>query len=476
MKKKLSLLLAMLLLAGNIGACGADTPDTPDSDPTSDTGETTPAETEPADPYAGIDLGGYTIRMLISGSRIWNTMSMLNVEEQTGESFNDAIWNRNIMIEDKLKMKFEITEIEDIQSELNKVVNANEDAYDAAFTSTNLMASNIAAGYYQNLLDMDALQLDKPWWDPNFNETLVLENQYLYQASTPLNLMAFDMTVACYFNTDLFEHNNFESPYDLVRDGSWTFDKMNEYIRKGANLNGDPDWYTNNAAVYGLSTFNGWTGVLATIAAPVVDKDEEGLPYFAGATEKLYNMLDKMHSVFSPDGHAVGNSADYDKYFLNGKSLFCLISIGNASVFRQMDQAYGILPVPKHEVTDEYSSPMGTAYILGVPVTTPNTDKVGTILDCMAYYSYHDVLPVYYETLCYKSLRDEDSIDMLEIITDTRAADLGRCYGWSLYLLEELGKAVLNKGDLNTASIVASYETTVNANIQQSLDAMNTGK
>ena len=82
-----------------------------------------------------------------------------------------------------------------------------------------------------------------------------------------------------------------------------------------------------------------------------------------------------------------------------------------------------------------------------------------------------------HKTLCRlrKSLRDEDSIEMLEIITDTRVADLGRCYGWTTNLNTALGKAVLAKGDMNAASLIASHETSIQSSIEQCMDAINTG-
>ena len=90
----------------------------------------------------------------------------------------------------------------------------------------------------------------------------------------------------------------------------------------------------------------------------------------------------------------------------------------------------------------------------------------------MAYHSQFDVLPVYYETLCYKSLRDDDSIEMLDTITHSRKADLGRVYGWSNSILEALGTKVLDKGSLDAASTIEAFRSLVIGKIDASLTAM----
>ena len=48
-----------------------------------------------------------------------------------------------------------------------------------------------------------------------------------------------------------------ETPYDLVRDGAWTIDKLHEYATAGANLNGDSSfaWDENGSAIYGLASY-----------------------------------------------------------------------------------------------------------------------------------------------------------------------------------------------------------------------------
>ena len=467
----LALFLAVLLLA----ACGSpESANTPDTSPTVAENTEAATETVPPDPYAGIDLAGMELRFLNYEGRLWNTMSILDFSELTGVGLDDAVYNRNRTLEDKLNMKIVVTEVSDLQGQLSKTVSAAEDVYDAVYTMSDSIATNVAAGLLQNLPDIPTLQLENAWWEPQFNDLMKLENRYLYELSSPINLMAMDMTVACYFNSEILKDHGVNFPYDVVREGKWTYDAMYEAMTPCITLNGDEKFSPKAMnATFGVATFNGWIGVLATVPDAMIKLDDDGTPYWAGATERMYSAFEKMGWLFAGDGYMITNSSemDYDKCFLNERAAFSIISIGNASVFRDMESAYGILPIPKYLETDAYSSPIGSTLLLGIPVTCQNVENVGTALDAMARWSYENILPVYYESLCYKGLRDEDSIEMLGLIHQSRTADLGRIYGWSTSFLDILGGYIAANQD-NYASNFAKNGERIQKIIDESLTAM----
>lgn len=463
-----------ILIAALLVSCGTPDADTPDTTPSPASTTETETETEAPDPYDGIDLAGMELRFLNCEGRLWNTMSVLDCDELTGVGLDDAVYNRNRTLEDRLHMKIVVTQNNDLQGQLTKSVSASEDVYDVVYTLSDGIAANVTAGNLQNLTEISTIPLDELWWEPGFNSLMMLENQYLYEVSTPIHLMAMDMTVACYVNTEILTNHSVAIPYDTVREGKWTYDAMYEAMTPCISLNGD-EAFTPKAmnATFGVATFSGWIGVMATVPDAIVKRDAEGTPYYAGATDRLYSALDAMGKLFAGDGYMITNSTDmdYDKCFLNERAAFSIISIGNASVFRDMDAAYGILPIPKYLETDEDSSPIGSTLLLGIPVTCQNTENVGIALNAMARWSYENILPVYYESLCYKGLRDEDSIEMLDRIHKSRTIDIGRTYGWTVSFVDDLGAAIAkNKGDY--ASSFAKNAEKIQGSIEKSLTAM----
>ena len=288
----LALFLAVLLLA----ACGSpESANTPDTSPTVAENTEAATETVPPDPYAGIDLAGMELRFLNYEGRLWNTMSILDFSELTGVGLDDAVYNRNRTLEDKLNMKIVVTEVSDLQGQLSKTVSAAEDVYDAVYTMSDSIATNVAAGLLQNLPDIPTLQLENAWWEPQFNDLMKLENRYLYELSSPINLMAMDMTVACYFNSEILKDHGVNFPYDVVREGKWTYDAMYEAMTPCITLNGDEKFSPKAMnATFGVATFNGWIGVLATVPDAMIKLDDDGTPYWAGATERMYSAFEKM--------------------------------------------------------------------------------------------------------------------------------------------------------------------------------------
>ena len=460
MKRKISLSLAMLIAFSVLFSCGSNNTST-DQTSGQESEEQQSSETAPADPFEGKDLEGFTLRVLNVKGRLWNTMSVLDYDEINGDKVNDAVYNRNRLAEKKLNFTLEVTESpsDDTQKDFQTVAAAGEDAYDAVFLMNEDISSNVANGYLTNLMNVSSIDISNPWWDTKFNQGLIM-NKSLYGASSPAHLMCFDMTVACYFDKVILKKNGVDAPYDLVRDGKWTYDEMLKIMNQCMNLNGDEKYSDKSGmnSTFGCSTFAGWLGVLATNAGSLVQLDD-GVPYFAGANEKFYDSIDKLAEVFSGSGHTAG-SGDliYYDFFMTGRAAFCIISIGNAHVFRDMTDEYGILPTPKFDVSDSYNSMMGSAVMFSIPSTSQNAEKTGTAYDAISYYSYRDVMPVYYNSLCYKGLRDDDSVDMLGIISESRAADLGRSYGFSIDFLNNLGGGIL-RGKPNTAS---SLERTKN--------------
>ena len=96
-----------------------------------------------------------------------------------------------------------------------------------------------------------------------------------------------------------------------------------------------------------------------------------------------------------------------------------------------MESTFGLVPMPKlDDSQEEYRSYVAynTAFLV-IPTTQKNTARAGFILDALNYESYIDTLPIYYDvTLSQKGLRNEESIEMLELIRENRGADLMAVY------------------------------------------------
>jgi hypothetical protein len=139
---------------------------------------------------------------------------------------------------------------------------------------------------------------------------------------------------------------------------------------------------------------------------------------------------------------------------------------------RDMEESYGILPIPKYDESQEnYSSLVWVHHecTLGIPEAVTDKEMVSIVLEHLSYLSYYDVYPIFYDTvLMGRSTRDEQSRDMLEIIFQTRSFDPGQYWdlGSGLHGGDGYLRLAATK-NTNIASIWAKWEKAVNANFEK---------
>lgn len=487
--------LLVLLMVFTAVSCGGDgSSGTSDTTAADEQVQTDSAETEPAYNYPTVKYDGYKFRV-INLDEFYNCYVTIDITEQTGEAVDDEVYARNAKIEDMLDI--EINEIKEHFAgwndgvkpidKLSAAVLAGDDAYDCGYLLLSFKPAVMTDGHLINLNTIPELQLDKEWWDTFLNGTLEIGGK-LYAATSPLQLTSLDLSWVLLFNKHLFDSYKIDYPYQDVRDGSWTIDNMNEYLNKLVNLNGDDDFgfkFDGNS-IYGVAAHSATGAYLFMLSAgnTFISRKDDGSLYYTGESERLFNSLEKLKTLLNvKQGHALYNAQDklddtgggYYSLFINNRAAFLTTELKGAKVMRVMDSDYGILPAPKYdESQDNYitycSENVGR---MSIPVTNSDLARTGIILDVLSYESYANVLPLYYDsTLSQKGLRDEDSIEMLNIINVGRMTEVGKIYGTTSALVNALSDMVKNNAD-TAASIMASNAATVESNLQKLVEAID---
>ena len=111
------------------------------------------------------DYGGEIFTIIaVSEEKSLGTVSYYR-EAENGDAFNDFIYNRNRDIEERYNIKIEEFRTDDITGNVKKVVGAGGDDYDMISDWIMNIVSSAPNGYYYNLLDIEDLNLENPWWD-----------------------------------------------------------------------------------------------------------------------------------------------------------------------------------------------------------------------------------------------------------------------------------------------------------------------
>ena len=247
MKRRIlsGILLAAMLIACAVSCSDSKTPNNAETTAadTQDT-ETTAAETTVVN-YKSANLpetklDGYNFRII--SQKTENVWWQLDTEEQTGEVFNDAIYERNNTIEEAFDVK--ITPVfsdsaSAFQTNVKTAVSAGDDIFDVAFGPFNYTNPMALENMLIDLHTLDHFDFDAQWWDANFVDSFTLGGGNMYYAAGSISPIVDLRSYVMVFHKDLADSIGYEYPYEAVLDGKWTREYFSKYIKGvNADLNG----------------------------------------------------------------------------------------------------------------------------------------------------------------------------------------------------------------------------------------------
>ena len=474
MRKNTTALTLAIILALTGVSCGS-TGTTNETTTSGETGTTAPeTETSIYDDLPTGDYGGETFTIL-NNSVTWAEYR-IDADEINGDTMNDAVYERTKFVEDLLKVDIELIE-QDLYSGtagyLANLVLAGDDSIDASFIGAMYNVANISKGIYVDLNEVEGLDFSKPWWDKNSVKYNEIDGK-LYMAHNETSANIHDTLWVGFFNKKILESLKLDDIYSVVREGKWTIDKMKQYIEDGSSdLDGDGELGADDQ--WGLMTHNGATfGFLHGSNERGVDI-EGGMPFVSPIDDRMFDVITKIRSVFELDG-TMTNDKDEGRLgyncvngFANGHSLLHIEVIGNAKTLRAMDADFGIIPFPKYDEAQEsyvsYYSPGMNAF--SIPKTTKDISRTATVIENLSAYGYKTVRPAYYDVVLNgKTVRDNESSEMLDIIFSNIEGEMAYIYNWGGYA-NTLKSVLSGSGDV--VSSLESNKTAVETAIENYL-------
>ena len=498
MKKTLSLILAMLMLLSAFTSCSDNSAD--------NAGETTapavsaenvgaeagedsaePAETTRADVKDG--LGEYNFDGLVyRAAQPESSAYEFYAEELTGESTNDAVYNRNLKIEERFNTKIETINFASTSAVITEVQNLNASGTDAFEVATHVAYkayTPIGTGSYRNWYDVPNVDFTQPWWNSLANTQNTI-NGILYTATGDINISSLLNTYAMFFNMEVAENFGIkaETLYNYVYEGTWTIDKMIE-LTSAVYVDENGDGVRDNGDTYGYAA---WPGIsadawLAAFDQPISTKDEEGFPQAAIMTDKTIAALEKIYNFhYNTDG-ALGSSsgvgsAEYEVTMFVNNQVVMVPSVFNDAFteYRHMDATYGIVPYPKwDEAQEQYLTNARDQYtVIGIPLskTDDSLEFIGVVTEALAAESWRTVFPEYYNVaLKGKYSSDRDTANMVDLVLAGRNFDFAFLFGEQQFQrLPYFFRDLLAAGDTNFTSKYAKIEKA----LKKSLDKLKT--
>lgn len=486
MKRYITLMLASALVLSAV-SCGSDSKGN-DETTTSDAGTTAADETTAPEETDGLpekNMDGFELKINhFDGTWLSWALTTLDVESETGDRLDDAIYKRNRNMEDRFNCKISVTgqeiiENKDIQTE----VMAGDSNYDVWFMYDIWTLGSIE--YLMPWEELPYVNLDREWWNPMATEVFELGGK-TYAAAGNYSLSVLSRASGFAFNKTVFEQSNpDEDVYSLARDGKWTVDKMASFAKNAySDLNGNSEMDDDDR--YGIS--GSWKETMNRLmlgsGIQYISKDENDLPIFSlpsdeNAINKILHIFDLVSDgqVYRNTGKVMDTTGDglVESYFEGGKVMFYAANMFSLEQMRDFDIEMGFLPCPKYDEAQEtYYAPSFGSEISVLLKTLPEDRKenVGILLEALAYDTNKSIIPEYKEVLLKtKYARDNESEEMIDIIVNSVSFEFG-LNAWQSEVANPLVQKIFvsRKGDV--ASTLAAMQKSVDTQIEKLVEKL----
>ena len=428
-------------------------------------------------PELGEELGlvGYEFNVMIRGADSKWAIQDLVAEEENGDILNDATYQRNMYLEDNFGFTINAGVSADSSlTEINTLILAGDDTYDAYFPMGRQAAS---AAQSQLLIDLNTLQyldLDADCWNQMFLDSLTFGDKQYYAAGA-ISTNSYDAVRVFMFNKDLLSELQLEDPYQLVRDGKWTFDKFNELAVNGASdINGDTTMSLDDQ--WGMAWQESIGGMIFYfgMGEEIASTDDDGYPMVSVGSERSIEVYERISAMLqNKQAFYLGADEDILTIFSDGRSLFFTEVLEACNRLRTSNVNFGVIPSPKYDENQEKYIQYVDAWCISpivVPVNTSNADRTGFIIQAMAEASAKFLTDPYYDlVLTGKALRDDESAEMLDIIVNNFVMDSTDMYQWSGFK-DTFRVGMANGSDLS--SILAANLSPLEAAIQETIETI----
>lgn len=501
MKKHLRAAICFLLLLSMVAvlaACGGDGNDTSSG---SESG-TSSGSTEPGSEYMD-DSGRYSPKLGVLEEYKGKTFAILVVGDagtyqsddftteqgesgiDYGDSFYNAVKARNQKVEEDYGVTLQIRKEQNAGSLASQDAISGNQEYDAVMLNVGNMTTLARDGYLWDLNSLENIDLNAPWWDFAANDAYSI-GEKLFFTTGDITIMNKANTWSIMFNKQMIEEYQLESPYDLVNDGTWTFDKMIEMAETVSNATVTSEW-DDTSVVYGMITaygdpmaFYGASGQL------LCQKDAANEPALLfGTDESSINLAVKILDVWNDAAWKIyaetcsggpNNDVWEDSFsiFYTGRALFRPSGFTAVAKMRtRSDIEFGLVPMPKMiEGQDEYTVVANSGFAAGILKGCADPEFSAYMLDALAAGAKYDktggITYEYLETtLMGKNYMDDDSREMVAYIFSHIKYDVGRVYGFDG--LSSIMQNLAQKGSSDVRSSFDEISTKIETAIEETI-------
>lgn len=470
MKKLICLLIVVLLFAALLVSCTDDPDDKSKAEESkstesvgseagvSDESDTSSQVVE--DPYVDAN-GKYRITNEIidwesrefgiivrgTGAGTYQSDDFTYNSELYGDILDKAVKERNDKIESlynvKIKVyKSDVVGSDPIMTDINQDISTGTHFYDAIMPSIPGLANLAREDKLIDLTEFEYIHLDAPWYDKDANNTFSVGYR-LFFTTGDITILNKVCSGGILFNKQMIEYLNMDSPYTLVEEHKWTYEKMYQMAKQATQDTDGEDGMSSNDTWGMLASYNDALTFYGAAGQKLCLKDGDDNPILSfGNEETSFNIAQKIITDMLEKDSWVIYAQNFEapiwetslEAFKQGRVLFRPSAFSATTKLRKAGTDFGIVPNPLwSEDQDDYYTYCGTGEVAGIAIHKNVNDPEFSayMVEAISCEAKNYITPAYMEiNLKGKDMQDEESLEMLKIIFNNITYDTGEIYNF----------------------------------------------
>jgi len=277
-----------------------------------------------------------------------------------------------------------------------------------------------------------------------------------------------DDVFGIFFNETLINENHLTSPYALVKENNWTYEKFLEYskaILYNVNAN-DPDSLTEKYGyTLSVSSDEFFDILWASSGQNFFNNSPPSPPQIAYDTQTTVRLIEFLSEALYSDAYLKPTQSDAlssINAFKENEVLFFIDKTSAAKDLVSSGVKWGLVPLPSVEGYTSLSSYTSqSSLIVCVPKNSMNTDYAGTIIQALFAASYKDIQKAYIYEYTYNYLPNYESVDSFTTILSNRFYDSAFSLGTVFTEFYAASKQVVLNAISNPSSFSKNYSAAV---------------
>ena len=499
MKKILSLLLILLMLAGMLLACQKNqneaeaggnsvVPIIPTDEIEEDIKGIIKDRIPEGDALAALGFEGSTVKILSWEEQEAQTFPK---EDSSEDPIKSKLYNHWIAIEERLSIDLSPSWTSSHNKNYTQfltIARSDDANYDLIQTQSLFPATLATEGYLCNLRNLSFPDLDKeanmPWWPESVDAWT--HNDSLFIIASNSSPMGISNMAVIFINDGVITSKGMASPVESVIRGVWTVEEMTNVSKlfAGAAESATPETRFYGLAVDDASRFD---PLYYSVGFNSIIKNADGVAEFgyddASELEAITKAVAKFESLMT--GPAVIVHPTDDPSEMNQGR--CAMLLGFMEYIRQLEKTedYTVVPLPMLDESQSDPTSAGKGYrtvhrdwmdVWCMPTTTTNKALSGIVLEANASSEYRLMAPFYYEQyLKDRYANGASGRECFDILRASVVYDFGRAMQVVGIGAEDFWRGCFWASGTNTFSnsFESNFKASSNARVQDLKDILN---